>query len=393
MTKISQEEYIKRCREAWGDTYDLSRVVYSGGKEHIEVICRKKDELGREHGSFYPLAGNFSRGNGCPKCANRFLDTELFIAKANVIHNEKYSYDGVEYKSSQEKVRITCPIHGKFNMSPNNHLKGEGCPKCSGKYRYRTDEIVDILKSIHGDKYDYIKVDYKSMYSPITIICHKHGDFSINPVSAIHKKAGCIQCGYENMKDKQRVPVDKLIEEFKAVHGDKYDYSKVPETYVNAKTPVKIYCKKHKYYFLQTPDAHKNGVGCPKCNESKLEADIRLLLEENGIKYEYQKTINSREMALKIDYFLPKYNIAIECQGEQHFSPIDFAGRGGDWASLLLKNTIRRDKNKRYYCINNNIDILYYTSNELFDKYCKEGYLGKVFTDKEELLAYIDSKD
>lgn len=81
MTKISQEEYIKRCREAWGDTYDLSRVVYNGGKEHIEVICHKKDELGREHGSFYPLAGNFSRGMGAKNARTVFLIQNCLLQK------------------------------------------------------------------------------------------------------------------------------------------------------------------------------------------------------------------------------------------------------------------------------------------------------------------------
>ena len=42
------------------------------------------------------------------------LTKEEFINRANSIHNNKYDYSKVEYKGSTIKVCIICPIHGEF---------------------------------------------------------------------------------------------------------------------------------------------------------------------------------------------------------------------------------------------------------------------------------------
>ena len=55
---------------------------------------------------------------------------ELFIQKANEIHDGKYDYSKVDFKNLSTKVVITCPKHGEFSQLPSNHLKGQGCRKC-----------------------------------------------------------------------------------------------------------------------------------------------------------------------------------------------------------------------------------------------------------------------
>ena len=49
---------------------------------------------------------------------------------AAAAHSSFYSYDNVEYKNSNTKVLITCPVHGDFSQTPHDHLSGSGCPKC-----------------------------------------------------------------------------------------------------------------------------------------------------------------------------------------------------------------------------------------------------------------------
>ena len=46
-------------------------------------------------------------------------------------HNNYYTYDKVNYEYSNIKVTIICPVHGEFHQRPNDHLRGNGCPKCS----------------------------------------------------------------------------------------------------------------------------------------------------------------------------------------------------------------------------------------------------------------------
>ena len=59
------------------------------------------------------------------------LTTEEFIKKAREVHGDKYDYSKVEYVNSKEKVTIICPEHGEFMQVPSMHLRGHGCAKCS----------------------------------------------------------------------------------------------------------------------------------------------------------------------------------------------------------------------------------------------------------------------
>lgn len=70
------------------------------------------------------------------------------------------------------------------------------------------------------------------------------------------------------------------------------------------------------------------GQGCPFCNESKLEEEMKLFLNKNGIKFERQKTFDwlKNIKSLKLDFYLPDYNTAIECQGIQHFEAREIWG-------------------------------------------------------------------
>jgi hypothetical protein len=63
--------------------------------------------------------------------------------------------------------------------------------------------------------------------------------------------------------------------------------------------------------------------------------------------------------ALPFDFYIPHHNTLIEVQGEQHYKPIDFAGRGVEWAKEQLKNTQRRDKIKHDYCKAKGINLIY----------------------------------
>lgn len=62
-----------------------------------------------------------------------------------------------------------------------------------------------------------------------------------------------------------------------------------------------------------------------------------------------------------LDFYLPDYNVAIECQGEQHFKPVDFDGKGKEWAERSYKENVRRDEYKQKLCIENGITLLYYS--------------------------------
>jgi hypothetical protein len=56
---------------------------------------------------------------------------EQFVETSLSIHGNKYDYSKVEYKSNKDKVCIICPTHGEFMQTPNDHIGGHNCRKCS----------------------------------------------------------------------------------------------------------------------------------------------------------------------------------------------------------------------------------------------------------------------
>ena len=64
------------------------------------------------------------------------------------MHHGKYDYSKVEYAKSNKKICIICPKHGEFWQTPDSHIHGEGCPKCSHQVSKAEDEIYNFLKSL-----------------------------------------------------------------------------------------------------------------------------------------------------------------------------------------------------------------------------------------------------
>ena len=139
----------------------------------------------------------------------RKLTTKEFIYKAKLIHKNKYDYSKVNYINTKTKIIINCHTHGEFQITPNNHLQGKGCPICGAiirsekqKQRLTTKKFVTMAKKIHA-KYDYSKVKYIDSKSLITVVCDKGHEFTITP-SALLSGRGCTKCsskGYEEIRE------------------------------------------------------------------------------------------------------------------------------------------------------------------------------------------------
>ena len=211
------------------------------------------------------------------------------------------------------------------------------------------DEFIKEANKIHNNKYDYSKVEYIDSHTKVCIICPIHGEFWQLPYHHLQGH-GCKQCQYDGNILKR---VNKnFISDAKNIHSDKFNYSKVE--YINNHTKVCIVCPKHGE-FWQTPHDHLCGHGCPYCKSSILENTVRNYLSDENILFFEQKKFDWLGLQ-SLDFYLPEYNIAIECQGIQHFKAIDFFG-----GEKGFKNTVYRDKNKERLCNNNGIMVLYYS--------------------------------
>jgi len=338
------------------------------------------------------------------------LTQEEVIKRFRKVHGDKYDYSKIQYSGINDKVIIICPEHGEFLQTPNNHLSGYGCSKCAGNLKLTQEEVIKRFRELHEDKYDYSKVDYKNNMTKVEIICPEHGSFFQTPSNHLRGQS-CKQCFYNNLK----TPIEKLLKDFKKIHGNKYNYSKV--NYKNNNNKVIIICPEHGK-FLQTPSSHLKGHGCPKCsikqNFTNTNEIIKKFVKIHGTNYNYSK-VNyihsmekieiicpehesfwqlpfnhyrgsicpkcaqenseskgerkvrefleennikySQEVKLfenyRFDFYLKDLNTVIEYDGKQHYEPVEyFGGLEG-----FLK-TQERDKIKTDYCIKNDIRII-----------------------------------
>lgn len=196
---------------------------------------------------------------------------EEFTEKANKTHNNFYDYSEVNYVNSRIKIKIICPLHEKFEQSPEKHIKGQGCPKCryikSGNSKKSSHEyFVNQLKIRKiFDKFNYL-TEYKKSHEKIKIQCKKC-NFIFNQKPTSHLSgSGCPKCSGKNKT------ILNFIEDSKKVHGDKYDYSLLEKKLVLKKQ--KIICKKHGI-FEQNISEHISGHGCKKCGIEKRAQNTR----------------------------------------------------------------------------------------------------------------------
>ena len=194
---LSQDIFLKRCKDKYGEIFDYSKVIYLSAKSKIIIGCNI-------HGWFNISPWRFIiNKKGCPKCGHiSSAETKShklysgdsnawFIEKALKIFGNLYNYDKINYLGSKKKVEIFCKRHGYFWQSPSNHLHGMGCLQC--KNLLTTEEFISKASIIHCNLYDYSLVDYINCQTPVIIICKKHGIFQQAPKNHLGGK-GCSTC-------------------------------------------------------------------------------------------------------------------------------------------------------------------------------------------------------
>jgi len=242
----------------------------------------------------------------------RFLQKAIQIWGKNVL-----DFNKVKYKHSQIKVSLICKIHNiEFEQTPDGIIKHNyGCPICKSNnlkaraHRKTTEEFIKQAIKIHGNIYSYIKTNYVSGSDKVEIICKNHGSFFVRPNHHLCKKSGCPKC--------KKPDTEKIIVKAKKLFGEIYDYSKV--NYTGCYNKIEVICKKHGSFFV-IPGNHLWGSGCPICKNSKGEVFIRRYLIEHEIKFIQNMTFPDckYKRRLKFDFYLPKQNILIEFDGQQH---------------------------------------------------------------------------
>lgn len=185
--KLTKEIFIEKATTIHGEKYDYSKIIYKNNREKVQIICKN-------HGKFEQTPSNhLYHKQGCPKCRkNRTMDTELFIKLAKTKYNDRFKYDKTIYINSRTKVIVTCKSHGDFLVTPNNHLRGYNCYKCSGITK-NTEDFIRNSNIIHKNLYNYEKTNYTGTRKCVIITCKIHGDFKQRPNDHLCGN-GCQKC-------------------------------------------------------------------------------------------------------------------------------------------------------------------------------------------------------
>ena len=340
--------------------------------------------------------------------------SEEFIEKAKQIHGGRYDYSLVEYKRTNIKVKIICPIHGVFEQNWISHINMKaGCPRCSG-FGFSLDEKIIQANDIHNSKYDYslINENFKKNKN-ISIICSEHGLFVTTWDRHINSKQGCPKCAgvglsrdekifkankihnnkydysliIENFKvtdkvpimcskhgvfyqtwnshteskkqgcprcKKKKMPLEDKINLANKIHNNKYNYSLLPKEF-KSNSYVNIICPIHGEFKQNWVRHTRANQGCPMCSKSKGEEIIRRFLLNNNIEFIPQHMFEGckNKRKLPFDFYLPDYNTCIEYDGIQHVKAVKCFGGEEEF-----KNTKYKDNIKTQYCLNNNINLI-----------------------------------
>jgi hypothetical protein len=117
---VDKYKYIQNKLDKFNTGLNL--INYKGMKE--KVIVQDQNGFTYSPSCYDLLQGHIVTIESCNE------KEDLFKHKANLKHNNFYTYGDFKYTNGKQKVPIICPIHGVFYTVVEGHLFGNGCPNC-----------------------------------------------------------------------------------------------------------------------------------------------------------------------------------------------------------------------------------------------------------------------
>lgn len=250
---------------------------------------------------------------------------ETIIQKFINIHGLRYSYDKVNYKSYRDKVSIGCLIHGYFEQSVSNHISGHGCPKC------KTEYLISLRKLTTETFITKAKLIHGDKYSYDKVIYTDSYTPAIVSCS-IHGDFLTTPNAHLQGNNCIKCKYDKLgdlrrlsKEEF-IKRANAVHMSRFSYESLNYKSMMDKVTVTCPVHgdFEQTPVSHLSGSGCPSCNSSRGEHCIENILNKNNIKFIREYILPNQNNKFRYDFYLPDINIIIEFHGIQHYKYVPF---------------------------------------------------------------------
>jgi hypothetical protein len=210
----------------------------------------------------------------CHKTQKKTMNTltrDELILLFNEANNNQYDYSRTDYVNNRTHITVTCREHGDFKISPSNHKKGHGCRSCGIKKQSASslttrDDFIHACNIRHDYAFDYSLTIYTNCKNKIVVICKKKQHTSELEADSHKRGTGCRFCATENVHKQQRTPIEYFIHTVVKLYGDKFDYTRISETYSCIKSHINIKCNTHNIWFSQIASSHLNGYnGCSEC--------------------------------------------------------------------------------------------------------------------------------
>ena len=390
----------------------ICRKCNPSSRKRKEIDINELKHICEKHGLTFVCMGNNINQNvkittKCKTCGNTLRPVSLY----HFLNNGKTceyckGYSRYTKETAEKKLSHVCD---NKNLTFNGYV--DGCYKninslisihcnCCNKdicvkmsdvwksdfHRCKSKEDLDIIKNKRKNKKEeYLKHringsglyfisfaenDPMSIKKPhVKLKCKSCGKTMIYSFSTITKNINrsplkCKHCGFYSLTENEAINIiNKKCNErgfvFNGFDTDDHHYhGKLTKLILSYKS-----CS-HVWKSTSIKMLIENNILCPNCEKYqwKMEKEIKNLLNENDINY--IQDCRSRTLkwlkykkSLSLDFYLPDYNVAIECQGEEHFRSIDYFG--GDYD---FNQRIKRDKIKLDLCERNGVKLLYYDS-------------------------------
>ena len=352
---LSKEEFITRELDLLSGEYELTGEYIT---TNIKTLFRH-NVCGYEWETKPHL---FHRGHRCPKCANfrrskkRRLTKDEFCKREEDILSGEYEFAG-EYINTNTKTLFKHTRCGyTWEISPSNFHRGTRCPKCAIQIiSFTKREFCERESDISSG--DYVMLgEYKNSNTKTLFKHNKCGYEWMARPNSFYKGTRCPKCATVIRGKKRRLTKEEFVEREEDIQSGEYEMLG-KYTNITTKTLFKHTSCGHEWSI--TPDKFHWGVRCPKCNESRGEKSITNILEEMNIPFESQKRFDScrHKLPLPFDFYVND-SFLIEYDGEQHFKPTDFAGKGNEWADKSFKSGQLRDSIKTQWAKNNGIPLV-----------------------------------
>lgn len=357
--KRTHEEFVFELKDKNPNIEVLGKYTNSSTK----ILCKCKID-GCEWSASPSNLLHLHRG--CPECGRRKISDKMTLSQEEFLrrlsnynhkHNTFWTTNDI-YKGNKSLMSFSCSKDGfTIIAEPTNLLMG--CYRCHDCDKHNKEQILKDHISSNNLPIKIVGeyIDNSTKIKCKCTLCNK--EYFVTPNAILSANSICRDCANVRKGISLRVPIDDFLVRL----GNNNPEVKYISGYESISNRVNVQCKKCGHVWNPTAGSLVNDKnGCPICSGSKGEKKIEKILIDMNLDYSIQKTFDGLvgvgNKKIRYDFYLPQQNILIEYQGVQHEKPIDFSGRGEEFASKSFKIQQEHDKRKREYARVHNINLL-----------------------------------